>query len=104
MNTETETVHQISDSHPTSLVTRTLDVVDRTHARAAMRVHDLRNNARAAIERGLDKAEELIAQLREGLKRADQRSANAVNKAQGAIGQAIEKLRHSRTSPDHLTH
>lgn len=98
------TAHQISDSHPTSLVTRTLDAVDRTHAAAAMRVHGLRNTVRGALERGLDKAEEVIATLRDGLKRADEKSADAVNRAQGAVGQAIERLRHSRTSPDHLTH
>lgn len=106
MNTETETapVHPIFDAHATSLVTRTLDAVDRTHARAAMRLHDLRNDLRGVIERGLDRAEDVIARLREGLKRADQHSANAVIRAQGAVGEAIERLRHSRLSPEHLTH
>jgi hypothetical protein len=98
------TVHQISDSHSTSLVTRTLDAVDRTHAAVAMRVHGLRNNMRATVESGLDKAEAAIARARELLVRADERSADAVNRAQGVVGQAIERLRHSRMSPEHLTH
>ena len=98
------TVHQLSDSHATSLVTRTLDAVDRTHARAAMRIHDLRNGLRGAIERGLDRAEEAVASMRDALKRADERSASAVNRAQGVVGQAIERLRLARTTPEHLTH
>lgn len=94
----------ITEPNPTSLVTRTLDAVDRTHARAAKRVHDVRNGVRGALERGLDRAEAVIARLREGLQRADARSADAVNRAQGAVGHAIERLRHARTSPEHLTH
>lgn len=98
------TAHQLSDSHSTSLVTRTLDAVDRTHARAATRLHGLRNDLRGALERGLDKVEEVVASMRDALGRADARSADAVNRAQGAVGQAIERLRHARATPEHVTH
>ena len=96
--------HQISDSHSHGVVTRTLDAVDRTHARAAARLHDLRNGVRGAIEHGLDRIEGVLARARDGIKRADERSASAVNRAQGAVGQAIERVRHSRLGPAHLSH
>jgi hypothetical protein len=97
---------KLSDTSSTSLVTRTLDAVDRAHARAATRLHEVRNGVLAAVERGLDRAEKLsataITRARKSIKRADEVSANAVNRAQGAVGQAIEKARLSRSTPAYL--
>lgn len=92
---------KLSDSPSTSVVLRTLDAVDRAHARAATRLHDVRNDVLAALERSLDRAEAMsakaIKRAREGIKRADHASADAVNRAQGVVGQAIERARLART-------
>lgn len=90
------------DSSSNSLVTRTLDGVDRAHARIATRLHDARNAVLTTLEHGLDRAEQLIASARKGIKRADQVSADAVNRAQGVVGQAIERARLARTIPEHV--
>lgn len=79
MNTETVPAR-------TTLVLRTLDAADRTHARVAMRLHDARNNLRTRVEHILDRA-------RDGLTRIDAASADAVNRAQGVVGAALEKAR-----------
>lgn len=94
------TIHHLSPPARPTVVTRTLDVVDRGHARAAMKLHDVRNDLRATLEKGLDKVEQLVTgavqRARDGLKVADARSADAVNRAQGLVGTAIERARHVR--------
>jgi hypothetical protein len=94
---------KLSDSSSTTLVTRTLDAVDRGHARAAARLHEVRNELLATLERSIDRAEKVSAivinRARKSIKRADELSANAVNRAQGAVGQAIETARLSRSTP-----
>lgn len=96
---------KLQDATSTSLVTRTIDSVDRAHARAAARLHDARNGVVAKLERGLDRAEELSAAMikraRASIKRADEVGARAVNRAQGVVGQAIEKARLAR-APEQL--
>jgi hypothetical protein len=97
---------KLSDTASTSLVTRTLDAIDRAHAGAGVRLHEVRNQLLTALERGLDHAEKLSAHLiknaRKSIKRVDQVSADAVNRAQGAVGHAIEKARVSRTTPEFI--
>jgi hypothetical protein len=101
-----EAMKKLSDSSSTSLVTRTLDTVDRAHARIAARLHEVRNDLLASLERGLDRAEaasaSAIKRARKSLRRVDKVSANAVNRAQGVVGQVIEKARLARTTPAHL--
>ncbi|CAN5903647.1 hypothetical protein BH11MYX3_BH11MYX3_21400 [soil metagenome] len=100
------TLHKLSDSSSHSLVTRTLDAVDRVHARATARIHDVRNGLRSTLERGIDRAEQLtssvIDRARQSIDRADHVSADVVNRAQGVVGQAIEKARLARSKPEHL--
>lgn len=99
-------MNKLSDATSTSLVTRTIDAVDRAHARIAARLHEVRNDLLAALERGIDRAEVLstaaIKRARKSIKRVDKVSANAVNRAQGAVGHAIEKARVARTMPAHV--
>ncbi len=94
------------DSSSPSLLTRALDAVDRGHARTAMRLHELRNDLLGALERGIHRLELVgsgaIKRARTGVKRADEVSANVVNRAQGAVGQVIEKARLARTTPEHV--
>jgi hypothetical protein len=101
-----ERMHKLSDSSSTTPVTRTIDAVDRAHARVAARLHAVRNELLATLERGIDRAEQVgsiaIKRARARIKQLDKVSANAVNRAQGAVGQAIEKARHARTAPAHL--
>lgn len=97
---------KLSDSAPTSLAMRTIDAVDRAHAHLAMRLHDVRNQALDSVKRGIDRAEVLSARVieraRDGLSRFDHRSADAINRAQGAVGHAIEKARLARATPVHV--
>lgn len=92
---------KLQDSSSTGLVTRTIDSVDRAHARAAARLHEARNEVLARLERGIDRVEalstEVVKRARAGIKRADTVSANAVNRAQGVVGQAIERARLARS-------
>ena len=88
----------------TTLVVRTLDAADRAHARAAMRIHDVRNGIRSSSLRGLDRVEQLvttaITRSREAISRADAAGADAVNRAQGVVGTVIERARgREKTSP-----
>ena len=83
----------------TSLVTRALDSVDRGHARAADKIHTLRNSVRDTLEAGLDRLEAAIGAARTRLTRADGMTADAIIRAQGAVGQAIERARLSRSEP-----
>lgn len=96
-------MNKIADSSSTSLVTRTIDAVDRAHARAAARLHEVRNQVLATLERGIDRAEVVsasaIKHARKSIKRADKTSADVVNRAQGAVGQALEKARLARATP-----
>jgi len=98
-------MNKLSESS-SSLVTRTLDVVDRAHARTAARLHEVRNELLSTLERGVDRAEQVsatvIKRARKSIKRVDQVSADAVNRAQGAVGFAIEKARLARATPTHL--
>ena len=97
---------KLSDSAPTSLATRAIDAVDRSHARIALRLHDLRNEVLASCKRGIDRAEAIsalvIARARKGVERADHASADAVNRAQGVVGRAIEQARLARATPVHV--
>ncbi len=93
---------QLDDPEPTTL-TRVLDSIDRGHARAADRMHTLRNVVRARLDRGLDLLEGAISGLRVRLDRADKGAADGIIKAQGVASTALEKLRHARSLPDHVT-
>lgn len=85
---------------PTPL-TRVLDSIDRGHARAADRLHTLRNTVRAALDRGLDRLEGSIQSLRTRLAVVDQSAADGIIRAQGLAGAGLEKLRHARSA--HMT-
>lgn len=96
-------------SNPTrsvTVVTRALDAVDRAHARVATVLHNARTDLLAKVDRGLDRAEQLTASVfqraHRSVKRADVVSADAVNKAQGVVGQAIEKARLARSQRAHV--
>ncbi len=99
------TTHKI-ESASNGPLTRILDGIDRGHARSADRLHTLRNGLRDRIEHALDRVEELahsaITTLRANVKRADSAAADSIIRAQGAVGRALEKARHARTSPAHL--
>jgi len=86
-----------------SPVTRILDSIDHGHARAADRLHTARNNLRALVERALDRAEASIQSLRGRLDTIDKTTADRIIRAQGVAGAAIEKLRHVRATPGHVT-
>src|SRR5689334_12364680 len=98
--------HKLSDGHAHGLMTRTLDAVDRAHARTATRLHDGRNAVIARLERAVDKVEEVVTGIveraRKGIQRLDTVGADLVNRSQGAVGQAIERARLARTSRDHV--
>ena len=102
----TTAAHKLSDASSTTLVTRTIDAVDRAHARTAARLHEVRNELLGTIERGIERAEKLganvIKRARKSVKRVDKVSANVVNRAQGAVGQVIEKARLARSTPEHV--
>jgi hypothetical protein len=92
MNNEAQTAPVRS-----TLVVRTLDAADRAHARAATRIHDVRNGIRVSSLRGLERVETLmttaIARVRDGIARVDAVGADAVNRAQGVVGTVIERAR-----------
>jgi hypothetical protein len=93
-------VHPLS-STDTRIVSRAIDAVDRAHARAAMWLHERRNKLRARLERGIARAEDVtstaLQRAHRGVERFDVASADAVNRAQGVVGQTIEKARHRRS-------
>ncbi len=91
-----------SIAKPTAL-TRVIDSIDRGHARAADRLHTLRGSARKLLERGLDRVEGTIQSLRGRIDSADKRAADRIIFVQGIAGGAIEKLRHARSTRDHVT-
>jgi hypothetical protein len=99
-------MNKLSDASSTSLVTRTIEAVDRAHARAAARLHEVRNELLATVARGIDRAEEVsstvITRARKTVKRVDKVSADAVNRAQGVVGQVIDRARLARATPAHL--
>ena len=94
------TVRPIASSN--SLAMRAIDAVDRAHARAATKIHNVRCDVIASLERRLERAEELavsaIERARHGVKRVDVASADVVNRTQGVVGRALEKARQSRAS------
>src|SRR3954463_16393314 len=104
--TPTHEAHKLSDGHAHGLVTRTLDAVDRAHARTATRLHDGRNALIGRLERTVDRVEGLVTQAlegaRKGIQRLDTIGADLVNRSQGAVGQAIERARLARTNPEHV--
>ncbi len=71
-------------------------------------LHGARNELRSRFEHGLDRLEQLtsttIDRARKSVQRVDVASADVVNRAQGVVGQAIEKARLARTKPEHLSH
>jgi hypothetical protein len=81
----------------TTLVVRTLDAADRAHARAATRIHDVRNGIRSTSLRGLERVEQVvttaIARTRDAISRADAVGADAINRAQGVVGSVLERAR-----------
>ena len=89
------------ESHPaparTKIVVRTLEAVDRTHARVASRIHDVRNGLRSSALRNLDRVEVAVStalsRARDAITRADAAGADAVNRAQGVVGTAIDRAR-----------
>lgn len=98
--------HKI-DSTSHGPLTRILDGIDRGHARVADRLHTVRNGLRERIEHRVDRFEQVvhsaISAVRARVKLADAATADGIIRAQGAVGRALEKARHSRTSPAHLT-
>jgi hypothetical protein len=99
------TTHKI-DATSSGPLTRILDGIDRGHARSADRLHTLRNGLRDRIEHAVDRLEHVvhatITALRANVKRADGAAADGIIRAQGAVGRALEKARHARTSSAHL--
>jgi len=81
----------------TTLVVRTIDAADRAHARAASRLHDVRNGLRSTALRGLDRVEHAVVATfraaRDAITRVDAKGADAVNRAQGVVGAALDKAR-----------
>jgi hypothetical protein len=102
----TTSAHKISSTSHSPL-TRVLDSIDRGHARAAARAHTIRNSVHDAIEHGLDRFERRlqssINRARARLERADSATADAIIRAQGAVGDALEHARHARTVPPHVS-
>jgi ATP/maltotriose-dependent transcriptional regulator MalT len=98
----TTSTHKIETTDPT-LLTRVLDSLDRSHARLADRMHTARNAVRGVFERGLDRIELAIDSVRERLDSVDHRAADGIIHAQGVLGAAIEKARHARSLPGHMT-
>lgn len=88
-----------------TIVTRALDAVDRAHARAASKLHGARNDLRSTLEHGIERAEHLantaFQRARQSVERVDVVSADVVNRAQGVVGQAIEKARETRAKRVH---
>jgi hypothetical protein len=89
-----------------TVVTRALDAVDRAHARAATVLHGVRNKVLSAVEHGIDRVDQLASsafqRARRGVQRVDVVSADVVNRAQGVVGQAIEKARLTRSQREHV--
>jgi hypothetical protein len=85
---------------PTSRTLRALDAIDRAHARAATKIHNVRHDLMTSLERRIERAEQLaltaIERARQGVKRVDAASADAVNRTQGVVGRALDKARTSR--------
>ena len=87
---------------PTPL-TRILDSIDRGHARAADRLHTVRNHVRERLDGALDRLEAAVGSLRGRLDRVDKSAADGIIRAQGLAGSALERIRHARTTPDQVT-
>ncbi len=82
-----------------AVVYRALDVAERAHARAAGVLHGARTRVRTRVERSLERAEQAtaraLARARQSVHTADAASADAVNRAQGAVGHVIERARET---------
>lgn len=82
------------------LTLRAIDALDRTHARAASSLHGVRNDVRGTLERALDRAQELTLaafdRVRARMKKLDSASADAVNRAQGAVNHALDVAREAK--------
>lgn len=103
----TTTAHKLSDVHSNGgILTRTIDAIDRAHARTATHLHDRRSGLVHKLEAAIDRAEELVTSLferaRKSIQRVDVVSANAVNRTQGVVGQALERARLARSKPNHI--
>ncbi len=89
-----------------NLLTRALDAVDRMHAKAATVLHDIRNDLVHRLADRIERAELLTTsafeRARNGVHKVDAVSADVVNRAQGVVGQAIEKARVARSSRVHV--
>ena len=103
----TTTAHKLADVHSEGgLLTRTIDAIDRAHARTATHLHDRRSNLVTKLQGAIDRAEEIVASVleraRKSVQRIDVVSADAVNRTQGVVGQAIERARLARSKPGHM--
>ena len=95
-----------TDSKSITILTRALDAVDRAHAKAATVLHNARNDVLQRLSNSIERAELLTTsafeRARNGVHKADTVSADAVNRAQGVVGQAIEKARVARSQRLHV--
>lgn len=106
MDTPT-TVHKLADVHSNGgILTRTIDAIDRAHARTATHLHDRRSSLVSKLEAAIDRAEEIMTSMferaRKSIQKVDVVSADAVNRTQGLVGQALERARLARSKPGHL--
>ncbi len=87
-------------------MTRALDAVDRAHARAATVLHNVRNDLLHRLADRIERAElrtnSAFERARNGVHKVDEVSADVVNRAQGVVGQAIEKARVIRSQRQHV--
>ncbi len=95
-----------SESKSITVLTRALDAVDRAHAKAATVLHDVRNDLLQRLANSIERAElvttSAFERARNGVHKVDIVSADVVNKAQGVVGQAIEKARIARSHRLHV--
>lgn len=95
-----------SESKSITVLTRALDAVDRAHAKAATVLHDIRNQLLQRLANSIERAElrttAAFERARNGIHKVDTVSADVVNRAQGVVGQAIEKARIARSHRLHV--
>lgn len=95
-----------SESKSITVLTRALDAVDRAHAKAATVLHGVRNDLLQRLSNSIERAELITTsafeRARNGVHKADTVSADVVNRAQGVVGQAIEKARVARSQRLHV--
>ncbi len=94
------------ESKSITVLTRALDAVDRAHAKAATVLHQVRNDLLQRLANSIERAElkttTVFERARNGVHKVDTVSADVVNRAQGVVGQAIEKARVARSHRIHV--